>query len=115
VEIVLKFIAPIPVGHRVRIIHAQRWQSPLFGGSPSWQAVDTPILVDLDTGILYVEAMMSGDIVPSPFGFKPNTGYQIASVVEGRVTHCLIGSHGGSNALVSTNLAYEPAPQGYRA
>ena len=54
IELELRYLAPIPVGHRVQIIYAHQWKSPLFGGQPRWEPNSTPILVDLETSIVYV-------------------------------------------------------------
>jgi len=108
------FLAPIPVGHRVQIIRASRWQSPLFGGEPSWKDVPDPILVDRDTGIIYAWTMMTTDLVIEPLAFKPNVGLQIASLTEAKVTACVVASESGERPSLKTTLHVTVEPQGYR-
>ena len=112
--LVLPFLAPIPVGHRVQMIRASRWQSPLFGGQPSWNEVADPVVVDRDTGIIYASSQLGRHLVLEPLGFKPNTGHQVASLTEGRVTSCLVTMSGGDTTELETILAIEIDPQGYR-
>lgn len=118
-EFTLSFLAPIPVGHRVQLLRVQRWTSPAFGfggGAPSWQNRDEPVIVDLDTNIVYGDTIVCRALNPSPLAFKPNTGYQVAEVKEGRVTGCIVGSDGGDQTNLRTHLVVEmlPTPGGYR-
>jgi hypothetical protein len=108
------FIAPIPVGHRVQIIRASRWESPLFGGEPSWRPVSDPILVDRDTGIIYAESTMAERLVLEPLAFKPNVGLQISTLTEAKVTACLVTTEGGERARLKTTLQLVLEPPGYR-
>jgi len=108
------FLAPIPVGDRVQVVTAQSWVTPLFGGAAHWETADQPILVDLDTGIIYCHVSFAPYIVPAPFGFRPNSGHQVAQTVEGQVTSCMLTSGGGDTSTMNTDLTIEPTPQGYR-
>ena len=110
----LDFLAPIPVGHKVQVIYGQLWATPLFGGPPRWEDMLEPIVVDLDTGIVYCSPYAADLLVPSPLGFKPGTNHRASSVVEGRVTSCMMSSSGGDSASLVTDLVVEPIPQGYR-
>ena len=111
----LPFLAPVPVGHRVQVVRASHWQSPVFGGSPSWVDVPDPMLVDLETGVVYAPWRFHQHVVPSPLGFAPNSGYRITSTAEARVASCVVSAEGGERAVLSTALAIEADPQGYRA
>jgi hypothetical protein len=113
-SLALPFVAPIPTGHRIQLIHAQRWQSPLFGGAPSWVAVADPLVVDRETGVVYAGWELGRVVVPEPLGFEPNSGCQVVRVVEARVTSCVVTTDGGDNATVSTKLTFEIDPEGYR-
>ncbi len=115
-QLVLTFLAPIPVGHRVQLLQVQRWTSPLFGGPASWENRAEPLVVDLDTNVVYGDSYVCRDLIPSPLSFKPNTGYQVAQVTEGRVTGCLVGSDGGDTTNLRTFLFVEmnPPAGGYR-
>lgn len=111
----LPFLAPIPVGHRVQIIRAASWQSPLFGGAPALQPVPDPIIVDRDSGIVYAERTTSELLIIEPLAFKPDAGCQIASLTEAKVTACMIASESGANhPKLTTTLHFAIDPQGYR-
>jgi hypothetical protein len=104
----LPYLAPIPVGHAVRILSIHMWTTPVFGGAPHWEPTSDPVVVDVDTGVVYADAPTHKHIVPSPFGFDPQSGLAVAQVVEGRVTACTVGSSGGERASVRTHLVVEP-------
>ena len=110
----LPYLAPVPVGHRVQIIRAHRWQAPLFGGEPRWVDVTDPILVDRDTSIVYAEWSMTARLLLEPLAFKPDVGHRIAGLTEAKVTACLVASAGGERAALVTTLHVEVEPQGYR-
>src|SRR3954447_18460460 len=111
----LPFLAPVPVGHRVQIIRASRWQAPLFGGPPAWNPVPDPIIVDRDTGIVYAHRMTGANLVLEPLAFKPNVGHQIASLEEAKVTACLLLSESlDERPRLTTTLHVDIEPQGYR-
>lgn len=112
--VIVEFVAPIPVGHRVQVVRVQHWSTPLFGGPGSWQDASDPIVIDVDTGIIYGSTIMCRHLVPSPLSFQPNAGYHIARVMEGRVGTCVVSSYGGDQSSVYTYLGIEWAPQGYR-
>jgi hypothetical protein len=112
--LVVPFLAPVPTGHRVQLIRAQRWKSPLFGGQPAWRDVTDPIIVDRDTGVVYVGWELADHLIVEPLGFKPNTGHQIASLTEARVTSCMVMSEGGDRAVFKTTLMLEMEPRNYR-
>jgi hypothetical protein len=113
-ELKLRYLAPIPVGNRVQVIHAQKWIKPILGGPWRWEPDPSPILVDLETSIIYAGWVMANVIVPTPLGFTPNSGYQVAQTVEGKVVGCLCISDGGDTATVRTRIQIEPTPEGYR-
>ena len=110
----VSFLAPIPVGHRVQIINASRWQSPLFGGEPAWVPVSDPIIVDRDTGIIYADTSISTHLVLEPLAFKPNVGLQIANLTEAKVTACLVASESAERPSLKTTIHITVEPQGYR-
>jgi hypothetical protein len=110
----LPFLAPVPVGHRVQVVRASHWGGALFGGEPSWVDVPDPVVVDLETGVIYAPWRFHQHVVPAPFGFAPNSGYRIASTGEGRVASCLVSAEGGERSILATVLTVESDPQGYR-
>jgi hypothetical protein len=113
----LTFLAPIPVGHRVQVISTQYWVSGPFGGGPRWEPMAMAILADLDTGIVYCHSILAGKLILSPLSLKPNVGYRVSNVVEGRVTSCLVSTYSGNtppSAVICCELTVEPTPQGYR-
>jgi hypothetical protein len=114
ISVSLAFIAPIPVGHRVQIIQTQRWATPLFGGQPQWEPIKEPIVVDVDTGIVYCETHMVANLTMSPLAMKPNCGVVVASMVEGTVASCLLATNVGQGPLLHTDLTVEPTPTAYR-
>lgn len=114
-EVVLRFVAPIPTGHRVQVIRAQRYGVSTIGGAPHWEEVPEPIVVDLDTSIIYCGDGLGASIDPSPLAFKAHSGLQVASITEGRVTSCVVSSDRTRETLyLTTFLVVEPTPQGYR-
>lgn len=114
ISLSLRYLAPIPIGHRVQVVYAQYWSTPLFGGEPHWENAAQPILLDLETGIVYCGPEMQPRLVPSPLGFLPNSGHQVSRIMEGRVVSCMVASDGGDTSSIHTALAVEPTPQGYR-
>ena len=112
----LSFLAPIPVGHRVQVISTQWWISPLFGGAGRWEPISLPIIADLDTGIVYCHSSFADALILTPLSFKPDAGYQITNVVEGRVTSCLVSTYSGNvppSVIIRCDLTVEQTPQGY--
>jgi hypothetical protein len=101
----LLFLAPVPVGHRVHVVKYERLTTPLFGNEGRWEPSSSPLLVDLDTGIVYCDER-------SFTGFDGRT-FRAGNVFEGRVTSCIVHSSdtGESNQAV-TKLVIEPLPQG---
>ncbi len=114
IELKLRYLAPIPVGHRVQIIHAHRRTMALLSGYERWEPHDSPILVDLETSIVYAGYTLVDHIVTSPLGFTPASGYAVAQMIEGKVVGCLCVSDGGDTATIHTRIQIEQAPQGYR-
>ncbi len=112
--VVVEFVAPIPVGHRVRVLRVQHWSTPLFGGPGSWQDASDPVVVDVDTGIIYGSSVMCRHLVPNPLSFQPNSGYHLAGMTEGRVTSCVVSSYGGDQSSLYTYIGIAPEPQAYR-
>jgi hypothetical protein len=109
----LHFIAPIPTGHRVQVLRIQRWTAPLFGGPAAWEEQTNPLVVDLESGVIYGESYLTRQITANPLAFRPNTGFQVGAMTEGRVTACIVGSDGGSSTSLLTQLYIEtPQPQG---
>jgi hypothetical protein len=114
-ELTLHFVAAIPVGHRIQIVRAQRWGSPIFSSAPAtWMDIDVPILVDLDTGIVWTAPSLGSELTLAPLGFKPNKGCRVAQTEEARVTSCLVAAMGGDRAEITTTLVFDPLPAGYR-
>ena len=114
-ELVLRYVAPIPTGHRVQVISAQRYGTSTLGGAPHWQEVAEPIVVDLDTSVVYCGDGLGASIDASPLAFKAHSGLQVASITEGRVTSCVVSSDRLRETLyLATFLVIEPIPQGYR-
>jgi hypothetical protein len=113
-DLTLDCIAPIPTGHRVQIIRAQRWVTPL-GSSPHWADVMVPLVVDLETSVIYCSDGLADNVVPSPLAFKPDSRMRVASTTEGRVTSCIVSSDRvGEITVLKTYLGVEPTPEGYR-
>ena len=110
----LPFLAPVPVGHRVQVVRASHWGAPLFGGQASWVDLPDPVVVDLETGVIYAPWRFHQHVVPAPLGFAPNSGYRIAGSTEGRVASCVVSAEGGERAVLATVLTVESDPQGYR-
>ncbi len=109
----LDFLAPIPLGHRVQVIRVQRWTTPLFGGPAQWEDTANPVVVDVDTGIVYSDTYLAKDLLPNPVAFQPNSGLQAAGVTDGRVTGCIVGSDGGDHTSLKTYLWVDvPTPAG---
>ena len=113
-DLVLHYPAAIPTGHRVQVIRARQYGS-FGGGPPEWSDVPEPILVDLDTGVVYCSNGLGASIDPSPLAFKPHTGLEVVSTTEGRVTSCVVSTDRMLETfIVATFLVVEPTPEGYR-
>jgi hypothetical protein len=111
----LHMLAPIPVGHRVRLeIYAYR-KSLLQ--SEMVPRPESPIVHDLDTGIRWASdwhVQYDSDV-----GFLPELAEkaQPTEHIEGVVREChVIGSVGPENARFHTILVLDPPPEakGYR-
>jgi hypothetical protein len=111
--VTLDFLAPIPVGNRIQIVRWQLWVTPLFGGSPHWDEIDEPIVVDLETGVVYCALHATDGLTTKPLAFaKPDRRF--SSVLEGRVASCIVAASAGDTTYLKTLLTIEPTPQGYR-
>jgi hypothetical protein len=109
------FFAPIPVGHRVNVIWLDVYVSALFSAAAAWMPVHLPLVIDLDTGILYGAAGSSRIVAAtSPPGLKPDCGHRVRATHEYRVSACVVESSGGDAASLSTELVLMELPQGYR-
>jgi hypothetical protein len=110
----LTLLAPIPVGHRVRLSFYRLHSRGLFGGS-SEVLEHEPVIEDLDTGIVYcTERPFDHDGVKRPrvpLGVRDQQLLgDLDHVVEGRVQGCrVLTVRGFSEADVSTQLAIEIA------
>jgi hypothetical protein len=114
-ELTLGYAAPIPVGHRVNVVYLEIWVSTLFSTQPaSWQRTGSPIVVDLDTSIIYCDGAQARIVIMNPFNIKPNMGHRIAQVTEARVASCMVATSGGEHATITTRLELDSVPSAYR-
>jgi len=106
-ELALDYVAPIPTGHRVQVIRAQRWVTPAFGPA-RWSDVPVPLVVDLDTSVVFCGDGLGESLVPSPLAFKPDSRLQVAGMTEGRVTSCIVSTDRiGETFIAKTYLVVE--------
>ena len=91
-NIVVTLVAPIPVGHRVRLTFHERDQGGLFSRS-SVELEHEPVIEDLDTGIVYCSDRPyqggAGKHPNEPYGVTFDPG-PVSRVVEGVVRSCRV-------------------------
>lgn len=93
-ELTLKYLAPIPVGHRARVVTVLRTTRPLFGEGQK-EPLAEPLVVDLDTGVVYGRSGTTTLLAPTaPLSFT-SEGLSFGEAIEGRVTACFVGSSPG--------------------
>ena len=109
------YVAPIPVGHRVRIRFYDEVQRGLGGGPPRKdERPHQPEITDLDTGVVYTSDWVGGagrrkrpdDLYE--IGVDPLPDRVLSKELEGTVTACRVVTVRGYPALaVQTELAIE--------
>lgn len=106
-------VAPIPVGHRVRLTFHALTSRGLFGAGSRELLAHEPVIEDLDTGIVYcTERPFDHDGVKrprEPLGVRDHElAGEVDHVVEGRVQQCrVLTVRGYSEADVCTRLVIE--------
>jgi hypothetical protein len=114
-ELTLDYVAPIPTGNRVQVVRAQRWVASVPGTSAYWAEVPSPLVVDLETNVVYCGDALGYALVSPPLAFKPDSNLKVVDMMEGRVTSCIVSSDRVGEVFVAkTHLIVEPTPQGYR-
>ncbi|MCK9794903.1 hypothetical protein M1843_14220 [Isoptericola sp. 4D.3] len=96
--VALNYAAPIAVGHTVEITEfADTRPEKKRKGSDRFEAFRLPVVVDLDTGIRYmnhVHASAGGNggnsFTPNRYPLVPRPDLQVAATWRGRVTACTI-------------------------
>jgi hypothetical protein len=113
IALALNHAVPVPVGHRVEITEftAPEGRSR---GSADTQAHAHPAVLDLDTGIRYlnhvhVSAGNNGGNAfrPNAYPFEPRPDLSVARIWRGRVAACTVVEVEGLSAQ-HTMLAIEP-------
>lgn len=96
-DLVVVYLAPIPVGHRVRVRWYDEVLRGLGGGPPRRdERPHQPEITDLDTGIVYTTDWIGGagrrkrPDDPYDVGVSPMSDRQLANEVEGTVTACRV-------------------------
>jgi hypothetical protein len=115
VQLVVVYVAPIPVGHRVRCTWYEEVQRGLVPGQERTdERPHQPILSDLDTGIVYASDWVFGagrrprPDAPYAVGDTLLTDRRPVRQVEGVVTGCrVITVRGYPELEVQTHLAIE--------
>ncbi|GHF62399.1 hypothetical protein FHX82_002917 [Amycolatopsis bartoniae] len=111
----VNYPAPIPVGHRVEITEfADTRPEKKRKGFDMTLPFRHPVVVDLDTGIRYmnhVHAREDGNggnaFTPNHYPFAPRPGLAVSRVYEARVVACTLVSVEGLSTQ-HTMLALEP-------
>jgi hypothetical protein len=104
-------VAPIPIGHRVRVTHYLIEVGSLFGTSRRELPYE-PVIEDLDTGIVYASDRVyaSGGVkyADRPVEIQREIVGTVLQVVEGVVASCrVITVRSFSEADVQTHLVLE--------
>jgi hypothetical protein len=108
----LSLFAPVPVGHRVSVVPLEILATPLFGGAGEWRSMETHLVCDENTRIIYADRSM---------GLHPETTYdlirfeservrisQSVPPIRGVVAACMALSDHGERTHLKTILRIEP-------
>lgn len=117
-DLVVVYLAPIPLGHRVRVVW-HHLEQPGRGGGPNH--VDTrphqPWITDLDTGVQYRTDWAVGSdrrrVPDDPYvlGAALTPDHRVERELVGTVTRCIVTTVRGWPALeLQTELQIEPDP-----
>jgi hypothetical protein len=117
-EIVVVYVAPIPVGHRVEVTWTEEVRRGLVPGQERTDSrPHQPVLVDLDTGVVYLSDWSVGagrrrsPDQPYDVGVEPMQDHRVARIVRGVVKACRVVTVRGFPQLdVQTHLTIEPDP-----
>lgn len=113
-ELQLSFVAPIPVGHRVRITYYRdetrgRWSRVFLG------ATEGAMVEDRETGVVYGSADLwqysLGERSQHQYSNRLAAGVRAVGELEGRVTGCRVLSRIGNagNHRIATVLTVDDA------
>ena len=109
----LTILAPIPLGHRVRLTWYRMTNTGLFGGTSTEEHPHEPEVEDLDTGVIYCSqqhfehsaALHRG----RPLEIAPTVRGEVAETLEGVVRGCRVFTiRGWGEVEIQTRLVVEP-------
>ncbi|MCB9694813.1 MAG: hypothetical protein H6736_23625 [Alphaproteobacteria bacterium] len=96
-QLVVMYVAPIPVGHRVRVVWHEEVQRGLVPGQERTDdRPHQPVLEDLDTGVIYASDWAFGagrrkrPDQPYDVGQRPMADFRVAREITGRVAACRV-------------------------
>lgn len=114
-EIVVVYVAPIPVGHRVRVVWHQLNEPGIAGQVRTDERPHQPMIEDLDTGVTYWTDWPVGTDrrrsheEPFDIRFDLRDGLEVERVLEGTVRACrVVTVRGYADLDVQTHLVVEP-------
>lgn len=114
-KLVVVAVAPVPVGHRVRVGWYRRVEPGLAGQTRVEERPHQPRITDLDTGVVYDtdwafgHGGRSAPDSPQAVEEEPLEGYEIAREIEATVRACRVVTVRTGRVLdVQTHLVLDP-------
>lgn len=115
-HVVAVYVAPIPVGHRVEITWTEEVRRGLVPGQDRTDGrPHQPVIVDLDTGVVYLSdwavgaSRRKGPDQPYEVGAGTLSDHRVGRVLRGVVRACRVITVRGFPQLdVQTHLEVEP-------
>lgn len=114
-EIVSVVVAPVPVGHRVRVTWYEEVREGLAGQVRREERPHEPVIEDLETGVVYQSdwavgtGRRQGPDLPYAIEFATLPDHEVQREVTGTVTACrLVTVRGYADLEVQTHLTIDP-------